>query len=125
VRCSLLPGLLPSISQLLLLSRCALMRPALMARLRLTPAAAAALGFGQGLQLPSQAAAVCRRPSKHAALQAEKGPPQLAASSGVPDSRCLNLGVCRDAPYDRCGQDEQHRIDHDPVRNHVASSFDL
>jgi hypothetical protein len=34
-------------------------------------------------------------------------------------------GVCRDAPYDRCGQDEQHRVDHNPVRNHVASSFDL
>lgn len=37
----------------------------------------------------------------------------------------VDLGLCRDAPYDRRGQDEQHRIDHDPVRNHVASSFDL
>jgi hypothetical protein len=39
--------------------------------------------------------------------------------------RKVDSGLCRDAPYHRCGQDEQHRIDHDPVRNHVASSFDL
>ena len=32
-------------------------------------------------------------------------------------------GVGRDAPHDRCGQDEQHCIDHNPVRNHVATSF--
>jgi ABC-type nitrate/sulfonate/bicarbonate transport system substrate-binding protein len=49
-------------------------------------------------------------------------PPQ-AITGGT--SRDHRSGVCRDASYDHCGQDEQHRIDHDPIRNHVASSFDL
>ena len=37
-------------------------------------------------------------------------------------TRSLRRG---DVPYDRCSQDEQHRVDHNPIRHHVTSSFDF
>jgi hypothetical protein len=46
-------------------------------------------------------------------------------AEALPESAQAVSGVCRDAPDDRCSQDEQHCIDHDPVGNHLASSFDL
>jgi hypothetical protein len=48
--------------------------------------------------------------------------PLLDDGGALPERALVISAVCGDLlPDDRCGQDEQHCVDHDPVRNHLAS----
>jgi hypothetical protein len=58
-------------------------------------------------------------------LDAWKPVALLHDAGSLPGRAQVDSGVGRDPPHDRCGQDEQHCIDHNPVGNHVATSFNL